>query len=542
MRLLITLLLAAFHPFAYGQKTINIPSTLEQATVFAQGAQVQRTARASLPAGGSTLVFTGLATSLDPQSVQLKAGGNFTLLSVAHRLNYVQGSEDRTEIRKLQNSAVQWKEEATQLRAALEVNAAERDMLKINRGIGGSNTGVSTPALREAMEFHRQKLTDLLLRKTQLERNLARTDSLLAANAAQQQTLNGSGAQPSGELVVAVQANAALTSDFTLNYFVQNAGWQPSYDARVRSLDAPLELGIRALVQQQSGEAWPQVKLRLSTGNPYDNGVAPTLQPWNLDVVRPLATALQGRASGMAIEDQKQVEEVVVIGYSAKRSVRSSAAAAPMANVAVTEAYQATTVVYEIAEPYDVPTDGQQYQVQVKTLQLPALYEYVAVPKLDAAAYLTARIPDWQGLNLGDGELQLFLEGSFLGKSRLVTSQAGDTLVLSLGRDKGITVQRNPLKQFTSKQLLSNYRTESRAYELVVRNNKTVPIALVLKDQLPRPINKEVTVEESSVDGAELDAETQALTWRLSIAPRTEVKKQLRYTLRYPKQQRLMLD
>ncbi|MEI9808906.1 MAG: hypothetical protein WDO16_14140 [Bacteroidota bacterium] len=87
------------------------------------------------------------------------------------------------------------------------------------------------------------------------------------------------------------------------------------------------------------------------------------------------------------------------------------------------------------------------------------MYEYYSAPKLDGSAYLTAKIIDWQELNLLPGEANLFFEGTYLGNSLLDVLNAGDTLNLSLGKDKGVVVKRTLMKRYSSKKFLGSNKT-----------------------------------------------------------------------------------
>ena len=63
---------------------------------------------------------------------------------------------------------------------------------------------------------------------------------------------------------------------------MQNAGWDPAYNARVESVTDPLKLESIALVKQQTGEDWDRVNLSVSTGTPNRNRSKPNLTPWFL--------------------------------------------------------------------------------------------------------------------------------------------------------------------------------------------------------------------------------------------------------------------
>lgn len=243
---------------------------------------------------------------------------------------------------------------------------------------------------------------------------------------------------------------------------------------------------------------------------------------------------------------ENRLEEVVVVGYagSADNSDRiyrneKQSRAKPLE---ITTTYQPTTTKYEIKESYTILNDGKVNTIDVKKSSLPAAYEYYAAPKLDESAYLTARLVNWQELELMAGEANLFFEGTFLGKSFIDPATAEDTLYLSLGRDANVVVKRIMVKDFSTKRFLGGNKSESKQFELSVRNNKKQPIKILLEDQYPISTMKEIEVERDGHDGGRINPETSVVSWNLSIAPSAEEKKSIRFTVKYPKEKRLQLD
>jgi hypothetical protein len=207
-----------------------------------------------------------------------------------------------------------------------------------------------------------------------------------------------------------------------------------------------------------------------------------------------------------------------------------------------TTIYQPTTTVYEIQDPYTILNDGKTYMVDINGYEINALYEYYAAPKLEPDAFLTAKIVDWQEFNLLPGEANLFFEGTFLGKSILDVGNAGDTLKLSLGKDKGVVVKRTLLKDFSSKKFLGSNKTDTRQYEILVRNNKLQSISIIIEDQFPISTQKEIEISDRKYDGAKLDGDTQKITWQFSVDPKKENKVNFKYEVKYPKEKILQLD
>jgi hypothetical protein len=191
-----------------------------------------------------------------------------------------------------------------------------------------------------------------------------------------------------------------------------------------------------------------------------------------------------------------ELQEVVVVGYGSSELAGSVSGVQVRGNssmkketksipLQVVTTFQPITTQYEIQEIATVNNDGKINTISINEKSIEAYYEYYTAPKLDEAAYLTAKLINWQELNLIPGETNLFYEGTFLGKSYLDLSTDSDTLSLSLGVDKGITVKRTLLKDFSNKKFLGSNRTDTRQYEIVVRNNKNVPVNIIVEDQFP---------------------------------------------------------
>ena len=74
--------------------------------------------------------------------------------------------------------------------------------------------------------------------------------------------------------------------------------------------------------------------------------------------------------------------------------------------------------------------------VQVKNIHL----SYLLVPKLQAAAFLKARIPNASSISLLRGMAGITLDGSFLGNTTIPRCSSGDSFSLSLGIDPSVNV------------------------------------------------------------------------------------------------------
>lgn len=255
------------------------------------------------------------------------------------------------------------------------------------------------------------------------------------------------------------------------------------------------------------------------------------------------------------------LEEVVVVARGSKRKSRErkkrksrprlSAARASYASptvarnkqfVAVQQVQNQTTLQYDIKTRYSIKSGEDAFSVDIKMEEIPADYQYAAVPKLEKDVFLLAQIPNWANYNLLDGNVNIYYEGTYMGTSLLKTDLTRDTMQISIGRDKNITVARTKLKDLNARKLFGTKRLVEQGFEFTVRNNKKEEIELILEDHYPVPAYKEIEVKEIDHSGAIVNPNTKKLHWKLKVAPGQTVKRSLRYSVKYPKSRPVHLE
>jgi uncharacterized protein (TIGR02231 family) len=187
-------------------------------------------------------------------------------------------------------------------------------------------------------------------------------------------------------------------------------------------------------------------------------------------------------------------------------------------------------------------TDGKTTTIGIKQFEVPALYDYYTAPKTDPSGFLSARIPNWQEYDLQSGEVSLFFEGTYLGKTYLDLGSVADTLSLSLGKDNGIKVSRKLVREFSTRKFIGSTKTEIKDYEISVRNNKHVPLTIRVLDQVPVSTNKEIVVEDVKTPDGLMDKDSGIVTWMITLQPGQEKKLTLGYSTRYPKDRKVILE
>ena len=139
--------------------TLAARSTIEHATVYLEGAQVRRTAAVSLPAGRTAVVLEGLSALLDPESVQVTpVDAEVLLLGVSHRMHYPELREKTGEATTLYARIETLLTERRRLETEAAIAKEEEEVLRANRNLTGSQTGIDAADLERGVAYHRERI------------------------------------------------------------------------------------------------------------------------------------------------------------------------------------------------------------------------------------------------------------------------------------------------------------------------------------------------------------------------------------------------
>lgn len=605
----------------------EIKTEVSEVTVFIDGAQVTRKKTVDVEAGKTTLKFTNLSPFIDAQSIQVKAHGEVTVLSVNHQQNFLDKSAKSKELSDLEEKLTALNEDLNLENTFLEIIKSELSFLESNKSVTGSTESLNINTLKEASIFYGSKIKELKLQEIARRKSIDALLSKISDYQNQMNTLTSKKEYPTGEIWVSVESTSNKKIQFELSYLVDNVSWFPTYDIRAKDISQPIELVYKANVKQDCKEDWKNVKLTFSSSDPNRTGVAPELQTYflgynmrppsykrNSNVVsgriidsgnQPIIGAtiiIEGTTIG-TISDENgnysitlpapnsrisfsfigyttqtltptgstlnvvlnesniELNDVVVMGYGSNKSRNSvdmalqgrvagvsvqkekmmirGASSLPVPSVQV---QKQTTVNFEIKTPYTIPSDNKNYTVDMEVYQLPANFQYYCVPKVDRDAFLVAHLTNWEQYNLLEGEANIFFEGTYVGKSLLNLTNATDTLQLSLGRDKQVSVTREKVKDFTTKQFIGNKKEENRAWKTTVRNNKNQPINMILHDQVPISTLEEIEVSVQNASAGKRNDETGEIKWEFKLEPSAKQEFELRYSVKYPKNKQIYIE
>lgn len=616
MRYLFILLLTINYGLnAQEYNELKLSAPIKDVTVFVEGAQITREGKLNIQSGKSLLTITNLSPHVDAKSIQVKGNGDFTILSVNHKLNFLNKVTIDQQVDSLNKVAEGLRKSIAKMETRVSILSEKENLLSENRDFNTETRAISLSQLQETLNFYEKQLTTI--RNEQLKLKQEIKDNRLKLSKVLKQTEKASNADelPSSEIIIRVDAKKMSNGTLSISYLVGNAGWYPKYDIRAKGVDRPINLKYKASAYQNTGVDWKNVKLKFSNGNPNQSGVAPNLQTWHLNFARltrfqsrqndlysyrsnsvsgkvtsmedgsalpgvnvvikgttiGTVTDLQGNYSltlpndaqslafsfiGLASQelnigsrsvidvqmasDVQQLNEVVVSGLQSRASgvrIRGQSSFKKEAETITTRTIEnQTTVEFEIPEPYSIKSNSEAMTVELKDYEVPATFEYFAVPNL------IARVSDWDQYNLLQGEANLFFEDAFVGSTILDTKTLNDTLNISLGRDKSIIIGREKVDEFAKRKTLGSNKVDTRVYKLLVRNKKSVPINITVVDQVPVSTNSDIEVDIIEVSNGKLSERSGEVTWSFEVAAQQQSTLELGYEVKYPKSEKVILD
>ena len=427
----------------------------------------------------------------------------------------------------------------------MQILQNEEALLVSNQKIS-SDARPLTPAELAAMaDFVRKRISTV--RKEIRETNQEQADNNLLINRLQSdlsrmlnQSTNSSFDLsvdvPSGEVIVSLEAKSAVSVEFMLQYLVTNVSWNPIYDLRAKEVGEPMEISYRAHVSQTTGIDWKDIKLTLSTADPTQSTETPEFYAQHLKIYQPVVV------TGYASEQKKQ--------YARKSKESADAAwgngvedmeAEESASIADYTTVKETALAseFEISLPYTILSDGRKQLVEVSKMEVATDYQYTVFAGKNKEGFLMANLSDWQQYQLVSGDVNIYFENKFVGKTYLDTQNSGDTLAVSLGKDSRIIAERITLKNKNERKFIGSNIKESKTFEIIIKNNLSRKVNIKVIDQIPLSMDSRIEVETENLSGGELNSTTGQVIWNTEIPASDSKKFKLEYTIKYPKGKQL---
>ncbi|MDO9414477.1 MAG: mucoidy inhibitor MuiA family protein [Pseudolabrys sp.] len=541
MRRVAALTLCAFAVLSGIARATDIEATsrIDNVTVYPDGATVTRIITANLPAGDNTLLTRDLPLSIDPSSLRVEGegGAKLTIGAIDIRTprplppTNLPEIDQRIEALRDQRAALDGAIAAANARRKF----AERFAESAPAGIGDKGEARPLSEWRSAFSAIAEEVAaaDNAVREAKVkQRDIDRTLTGLEAERR---------ATPPRKLELRIDLNATAAASTTLRvtYAVRGARWTPLYDARLdtgsKTKKPSLELIRRAEISQSTGEDWNDVALAVSTVRTASGGTAPELRPLiaQYPAPRPLA--------------ELQRDAIAAAAPTARAKSEGVAAPAPaVEQEAVVEA-SGFQVVFRIPGRISLPAQQGAKSFRVSSTQLAPELIVRAVPALDETAFLEAGFKNAEEAPLLPGNVSIYRDGIFVGRSPMRLTPKDETVRLGFGADDKVKIARTVVRKTESTAgIIGSSKIDEREFKTTVRNGHDFPIKVSLEDQIPVSESEDITVTTLPVTtpptARDLRDRRGVLEWAFEAAPGETREIKLGWQVRWPKDRSVILS
>ena len=533
MKHLITSFLLLFTPLTWAQKAQITNAKLNAVTVYFSSAELAHSLSATLNKGTNEIVIKNIANDIDENTIRILAPKSVTVLSAQFTTDtYTDKDNLHPKSKQIKDSIELLTLQIDKLSNQIAAEKQIVELIKENKKVLGNGTALNIAEYTKFINYSKEEMVASLDKADAYteKQNKLRTlryelEQRLEGDVSKEKTLS------KGKIVLQVMSDTPQKADFSLSYVTPLAGWFPFYELRANDINSPLSLLYKGEIYQTTGVDWKNIKLTLSSGNPNVRNEITLLKAWFL-----------------RFGNRYSAETMEINAY--RRSNTFAAAemrVADVKDVAKEEMVEATmndytdvsenqlNTSFEITTPYDILSNGREYSVALKELKIKAKYEYYSAPRVDNGVYLVASIDDYSQYNLLNGEANIIFEDMYVGKTMISPNQTTESMQLTMGNDKKISIKREKIADKSETKFISSYKEQTFTYEITVKNNKKETINLKLKDQYPISTNEKIQVELLEDSKAEVNTETGILTWNTTLKAGESKKYRLSYKVKYPK-------
>lgn len=577
----------------------SVKSTLNEATVFFNGAELTHSASASLVKGSNELKIEGLSPNVDRNSLKIKVSNGAIVSAYEYSVDNLTSSKvESPRVKQMKDSLLLCQRQLDEIKVKISANDELKKLLQkgVEKNISGSEKGLAIDELIKTMDYYKAKFQEIETFDVESEKAEEKIEELISRLEDQIEQESTKNIKTSGVLRITLTSPVAVAANFTISYYTTSAGWTPYYDINVASTDKPIKIVSKAKVRQTTSIDWEKVKLTLSTATPGNGKVAPLFRTWFLEPIRiqprpigatqnSLSYSMQGKVAGVQVSkeevsksnfmirgtssvdqsaqplyivdgmpvdagyfnslDPSMIKDMSVLKDASSTAIYGSRAANGVVMITtktmddyVVQSENDLNMTFNIDLPYTIPGNGKEQSIELQTKETPAEYKYYCAPKLDAETYLLAEISDWEKLNLLSGKANVTYDGTYVGETQIDARSTQEKLALTLGSDKRVSVKREKLKDFSSTKFLGNDVKQVFTYKLTVKNNQNKTVKMVLKDQYPISTQKNIEVEFLVKDTTPFTMNKEdvgVITWEEELKAGESKTYQISYGVKYPK-------
>jgi len=521
---------------AFAEQSQSVDAKITAVTVFTDKAQVTRIAETKIAAGVNTIRVPLKEYAVDGDSLTAKVFAKGELYAVQYRTVF-SAQTPQTDVRALEDSLDKLHQTRKDHENRVNVlKAKEHVLMSDGASPADKEKGLSAAERKDLLALLDSELTlvyagikEQELRMADLDKEISKTEKEIAAKSGGESTQS-----QCAEIVF--DSKEAQNARIELSYVTMNASWAPTYKADAAAEGTNATLTLFARVTQKTGENWNGVTCTLSNAVPLEGGALPQPESRFLDVNRPRPApgGMMLRKSAVASLDMAERADYAMASMSEPPAI-------PEATFSQADVRD-TGIAFEFVmqQPFSLASSDEESILPVKTQTLPGTRFAYLYPQADSQVYQVYETP--QTREFLPAPLNVYLGGSYVGKTFVSGEQTEGTLLLNLGVDRGISAERKITKDKMQETMFGKIETKrvtrDISYDLVVRNRKAVPQKVRLFDVVPSSKTDKIEVKNilfsREPNQKNANAKDGVMRWDIEIPQGTEATVTVSYTLVYP--------
>ncbi|CUH40741.1 hypothetical protein JSE7799_03476 [Jannaschia seosinensis] len=535
----VTILVLAAAPVAAADFPLAAPA--ERATIFLQGAEIERIGAIDLPAGDHRLLIPVMPNAQGTPRIDVAGatlGAVETLpegITDGRRLFTPEQEAARVVWRTAQDDLAA--AEDARDRAAAGVEAATASLAFLRSVEGGALAGLDAESVAATADAVADGVAEAQIARTQ-----ARDALRLAEDRVEEarfdlrqarRDLDATGADfgPVTLRALSVQVAQAGPVAVTMREFAPMAGWSMTYDANLTA-EGVVALTRKARLHQSSGLPLSEVDLTLSTAAPFARAEPSDVPPNRAQIVAPQeGVDLSGTAPELA-------RDMAPMSRAAEMSLATPDPVVASANT------DGPVVTYSYPAPVTLPVDGAEVIVSLDRIDLPARVYNRAAPRYDATAFLVAQTRNDTDEPLLPGPVTIYREGVQVAETHLPLLPAGDEADIGFGPQEHLRLEYVLKENRTGDRGLI-FTSGTRRQDIVfrVRNLSDAPETVETLYALPFSEEEDLEIAldlDPQPDARGVEDVRGLAMWELEVPAGGEREVEIGVTLEWPEGQELV--
>lgn len=501
--------------------TFTLPTSIETATVYRDsGATLTRLANVEIPQGTHTLIIPNLPETIRngqiPPTFILPA--EVTLLSskLSTQRSVTLASPRQKEIAKNINDL-----EKSIASYESEIKVAEMQ-LSFLRSMRASHNDkpANLSDISTSLAYLKQESSNILtaIEKARLEISLKNQE---IASLKRELKQTGEKRQDYVTAKLQVQAQQDTRGAVMIKYFMRDARWQSSIDAKLNTVKNTLVLRHYAEISQTTGETWRNIELSLAGNAPssYLGGThvsSEFLSFWDKTLMR----KMDAGAAMLSAPAVDSVEEMATPIRPRRHDTRYDHS-------------------YNLPGEYILASDGstEQSLLSEKTLSVNLVTR--ATPYQDTTAYVFADTTLADFSSLQGVRVTAWRDNSFAGKGQWPNLTEDAKVQLPFGTDQKISItHKEQTTEDSKKGFINKDNLDEKRFLITIKNNNRYASTVEIFDRYPVSTHEDIKVtplkDATKPTRTDIDDKPGVISWQKELQPGEEWQIIHSYSIRYP--------